>query len=72
MSSLAGARWTFAGLLVLAGASCLPDAVSHRKNLTNGAGESYPVGFAVATWSAARLSSAMLEILAEAWRKWSS
>lgn len=65
------ARFIFAAeLLLLARADCLPDAVRHRKNLTNAAGESYPVGFAVGTWSSARLSSAMLEILAEAWRWW--
>ena len=47
--------------------SCLPSAkgAGQRKNLTNAAGESYPIGFLLATWRSAHLSSAIFEILAE-------
>ena len=47
--------------------SCLPDAKGpgQRQNLTNAAGESYPIGFLLATWNSAHLSSAIFEILAE-------
>ena len=46
---------------------CLPDAVApgQRQNLTNAAGESYPLGIVLATWNSAHLSSAVFEILAE-------
>ena len=47
--------------------TCLPDAVAvdQRRNLTNIAGESFPVGVAVFTWASAGLTSAMIEILTE-------
>ena len=47
--------------------SCLPNATGagQRHNLTNAAGESYPIGFLIANWRSAHLSSAIFEILAE-------
>ena len=35
--------------------------------LSNALGESYPLGFLVGSWSSARLSSALIQILTEAW-----
>ena len=47
--------------------SCLPDAKGpgQRQNLTNAAGESYRIGFLLASWNSAHLSSAIFEIIAE-------
>ena len=47
--------------------SCLPDAVApgQRQDLTNAAGESYPIGLVLGTWNSAYLTSAIFEILAE-------
>lgn len=63
--------WLFIAQLALASgtltSTCLPDAVAvdQRRNLTNIAGESFPVGVAVFTWASAGLTSAMIEILTE-------
>ena len=45
---------------------CLPNAVipEQRQNLTNAAGESYPIGLVLSTWRSAYLATAIIEILA--------
>ena len=63
--------WLFIAQLALVSSTltstCLPEAVAvdQRRNLTNIAGESYPVGVGVFTWASAELTSAMIEILTE-------
>lgn len=59
-------------LAILAGramvlATCLTNGLTAglRKNLSSSSGESYPVGIVLGSWSSARVTSAVLEILIE-------